>query len=697
MTDKPEGNLEGGSTHYRPDIQGLRTVAVTAVAFFHLWPTSLPGGFVGVDVFFVISGFLITGHLLREVRATNTVDLFGFWGRRIRRLLPASFLVLAVTTVATYLLVPRDLWSGYFKQIRASALYYQNWQLASDAVDYMAIDAKPTAVQHFWSLSVEEQFYLVWPLLIIACVAIASRVFRAHSPEKVLVPTLGFVALASLGYSAIATAIDQSWAYFASFTRVWELAAGGLVALAYGRWLERVRGSVLSAVLSWMGLAMILISTLHFNGQTAFPGLFALVPVVGTVLLLLFGETTIRFSPRPLLEWRPVVWIGGISYAVYLWHWGPIVILPLVTGEPLTELQKVAIVGFTLLAAALSTKYFETPLRRSALLATSRNAVVFAIVGGLAFTVVTAMTEKYLSDVRATSEQATSHEVLAPCVGPGALDPRNRCGDPMGAGDYVVKPETVALQNQSIEFGDCQQDAKGTEPITCSLGTQRDPTKRLIITGDSHATQWLQLFDQVGKEEGWSVATYTKSGCPLTLTRRTVTTEQNLVKASACDAWVDATLQRIVDSDADTVVITSYQSRYGWIERSKGPWYPNPVDGFAAVMEKIADSGKRVVVIKAIPRTNDLSVPGCLIEKGRDARECGSPRSEALPRDVMEQAARQLDRPDVVVANLDNQFCDTKWCYPVVGNMVVYRDSSHLSTQYAMALGRWLIPQVDPK
>jgi peptidoglycan/LPS O-acetylase OafA/YrhL len=222
---------------FHPEIQGLRAVAVLLVVLFHLWPNALSGGFVGVDVFFVISGYLITAHLYREVAATGTVSLRRFWARRIRRLLPASLLVLAISGLATVLFLPATVWTQTARQIGASALYVQNWALAADSVDYMAKDDVPTLAQHYWSLSVEEQFYAFWPILIVGLVAwggrFASR--RAAANRAVLIVGLGAVGLISLASSVVATADSQSTAYFATPTRVWEFVAGALVTLVVVR------------------------------------------------------------------------------------------------------------------------------------------------------------------------------------------------------------------------------------------------------------------------------------------------------------------------------------------------------------------------------------------------------------------------------------------------------------------------------
>lgn len=675
--------------HFRDDIQGLRTLAVAVVVLFHLWPNRMSGGYVGVDVFFVISGFLITGHLLREATLTGTVNLTRFWARRIARLLPASFLVLALVLIATFLVVPQGLWPNYFAQIRASALYFQNWELAWSSVDYMAIGSDPTAVQHYWSLSVEEQFYLVWPTLLVLALYFSRRK-RGHtrSSRALLVLLIAVFAL-SFAFSIVETQQRQSWAYFASFTRVWEFAVGGIVALAIPAlsrgWLHSIGG----ALAGWVGIGLIVWAAFSYSSQTLFPGYAAAAPVVGAALLLLFGNSPNRISPRTFLSLRPAVWVGNISYSVYLWHYPLIVLVPVVTLRDLSTADKAMIIAVTLLAAQLSTRYLENPLRNGALRARPA-AFTFAIVGGAIFLGATAAGYALLQrDIQVNQERA-AELVQKGCVGPAALDPARDCGEPMGPGDYVLEPEIVMANNEDVPYKQCQQGITAAEVLDCHIGVDEDGSKRkVILAGDSHATHWAPSIAAYAEKNGWSVEGYFKASCPISKSRRVLEAEQTSEAQDSCEAWTEEVLARITQSDADTVVLTSYQSAYDWGGDRVGD-YADPVQGFAALFEQIADSGKQVVVIKAVPRTQGAPVPGCLMTHGRDVQACGLSRAEALPDDKMALAVKELNRDDVQLIDLDDQFCDAEWCYPVVGDVVVYRDYSHLTPEYAELLAPWV-------
>ncbi|MDO9354042.1 MAG: acyltransferase, partial [Solirubrobacteraceae bacterium] len=305
----------------RAEIQALRALAVGVVILGHSWPQAFSGGFVGVDVFFVISGFLITGHLVREVQRSDRISLIGFWARRVRRILPAAMLVLAVVIVATLAVVPESRWDTFLHEMRASGLYVQNWQLAGSATDYFAAaEGTQSPVQHYWSLSVEEQFYLVWPLLLGG----AALFLRGPYRRPGLVMLMGGVAAVSLAYSIAETSSDPAAAYFVTPTRVWEFALGGLLSLlpvAAGH--ERRR-----AVVSWVGLLAIAVAVARYDDATAFPGYAALLPVLGTVAVVWAGLPRAPWSPSRLMAARPVQVVGGVSYSLYLWHWPLLILLP---------------------------------------------------------------------------------------------------------------------------------------------------------------------------------------------------------------------------------------------------------------------------------------------------------------------------------------------------------------------------------
>jgi peptidoglycan/LPS O-acetylase OafA/YrhL len=360
------------SDGFRPDVQALRALAIGLVVLNHLWPNQFPGGYVGVDVFFVISGFLISSHLIREVDGTGRIQLARFYARRVRRLLPAAFLVLVFAVIGAYLVVPRPQWNGYASEVMASALYWQNWLLATDPAGH----AQFTAVTSYWSLSVEEQFYLCWPLLLLALFAIKSRRARFVG--------MATVGAASLVLSIYLTHVAQHFAYLATPVRVWEFAIGALIALGAKFALPAVAANLASLA----GVVAVVGSALLLGPHSEFPGAVALIPAVGTGLIIAAGTRPIRQWHNPVSSSAPVQLLGDISYSLYLWHW-PLIVLAMfafpgaVVAGTLTVPLRLAILAISLVLAYLSKRLVEDPMRSWRRLAGSVRLTFTGMVVGM--------------------------------------------------------------------------------------------------------------------------------------------------------------------------------------------------------------------------------------------------------------------------------------------------------------------------
>lgn len=347
-------------TTVRPEVQALRAVAVGAVVLHHGWPAVAPAGYMGVDVFFVVSGFLITGLLLRDVARTGRMRLGDFYLRRARRILPAALVVLLAVVLATVCLAPPRLWGVWLREVVASGLYFQNWLLLADSQNPALADLDSSPVQHFWSLSVEEQFYLVWPLLLLLGLWLATR--RGVNRVVVLAVVLGVVTAASFVLEVMATAADHNVAYFSTLTRAWEFGVGGILALVAGTPLAARHA--LRAGVSWAGLALIVVPILTFRVTEAFPGVVVLAPVLGTLAVIWAGMPEVAWSPARLAGLRPVQWLGDISYSLYLWHWPIFMFVPYVTGMPSPAWLMALLVAASITVAGLSKRFVEDPLRR---------------------------------------------------------------------------------------------------------------------------------------------------------------------------------------------------------------------------------------------------------------------------------------------------------------------------------------------
>lgn len=698
LSEQPisRGSAKSPKASFRTDIQGLRTIAVMAVVLYHLWPQRLTGGFVGVDVFFVISGYLITGHMFRELSRPNDFSLVKFWARRIRRLLPAAFLVLLVSLAAVFFFVPQTLWASSAKQIGASALYLQNWVLASDAVDYSALNADATVAQHYWSLSIEEQFYIMWPLILILTLWITTRTFRLFSatpPPKrsVLMFGLSVIGVGSLIFSIYETAINPSAAYFVTGTRIWEFAVGGLVALVF---LDRQLENTAATVISWLGLLGIASSAILYSGSTAFPGYTALMPVLGTAAILSCSGKSGVLSPAWLLSRRPMTFLGDISYAIYLWHWPLIVVAPFLLHVPLSAPIKLAILTVTVLLSWLTKLLVEDPARLGAALKLNLAAYSFAVVGmalvvGLSFGLVNLTNQK-------TSDSITSQS--STCFGPNALNPNNACSSVIGDEPPIPSAVLVSKQNKEPLYPGCQSGGAGTEPSPCQMGVPVERAKKTVaLVGDSHATAWFPAVDAIAAKNQWHVITYAKASCPVTDALRVLDNEKTDEDQQACYEWGQRVRDLLLADDSiDTIFTAAYSSAYTY-KNPAGTQLANPaVDGFISMWSSWQSAGKKVVIFDDVPRTNGQYVPTCLESNPSEPLKCGAPISQALP-DTMNitKAAEQMSAKGITRIKLRDYFCDATLCYPLVGSVIVYRDYSHVSADYSRALAPFIEAQLD--
>jgi peptidoglycan/LPS O-acetylase OafA/YrhL len=683
---------------YQPEVQGIRALAVGLVLTYHFWPASLTGGFVGVDIFFVVSGFLISSHMYREASSTGSVKIGRFWARRVRRLLPISLLVLLVSLLASLALLPRTAWTTTFRQIAASALYTQNWILAGDAVDYSAADNAATLVQHYWSLSVEEQFYLIWPIIFVVAIAIplatGRRLHVSALARRGYVAILGSLAtlfVVSLAYSVLATNADSARSYFVTPTRVWEFAAGSLVALLYlGRQVVGPR----ITVLAWAGLAMIVLSSLWFSGLTPFPGWVALFPVLGTCILLAAPGGRSVFAPRWWLSRKPLTFLGDISYGIYLWHWPLIVLARQVLGSEPGSVGKVVIIAATVALATASKRYVEDPCRNGRFFATTRRAMVFAVAGTTVIAVSAFSLTPRIDVVHnaAVIRQVVARQVENPCFGPAALVAGRKCASAITGARPSPGIEAVAAEGADPAYPGCQSPLTGSEVVSCGLGAdERSAVRTVAIVGDSHASQWFTALDRLGKTRNWHVKTFTKGACPVTFAVRDYGSKA-AASGAECMAYSHDVVDRIVkDGSISVVFATSRAFAYGFSSHGSTRLVA-AVDGFVEVWRAWLDAGKKVVVLGEVPNPGGAqSVVDCLAKSPDHPSACSRPVAVAVSwKQILAKAAAKLKARGVRYMPMERYFCDRRVCYPIVGGLIVYRDTSHISHEYSTAMAPFI-------
>lgn len=659
---------------FRPDIQALRALAVMSVMLYHLWPNRLTGGFVGVDVFFVISGYLITSHLIRERAKTGRIALGRFWARRAARLLPASLLVLVLVGLATLAFVPNALWPQFFGDVTASALYVQNWHLLFDSVDYLAADNLASPVQHFWTLSAEEQFYVLLPLLMV----LSMWLFRKLPWRMVMLIAIAAATVASFVFSIVQVELAPSAAYFSTFTRAWEFGAGAL--LAFVPAVTRARPGT---VIAGLGVGMILLAVVLYTGQTPFPGVAALLPVMGTVLAIWGGMPSLL---APFGRLTPISMLGRVSYAVYLWHWPFIVIVPFATGVPLTTVHKLLIAAGSIALAWLSTRYVEDRVRTSPKLLAGRRPRTVAIWSAAGMACVLAVSLASTTALRA-SEQGTLEaqeqlvEEQPDCFGAQGIDPDLApCDNPeLDAAPLV--PALSEIEKDDANIPKCWAGPEVADLNMCTFGPE-DADTRIVAIGDSHNNAMLTAYEAAADELGWRIDVAGHAGCYWTDEDLDLATDG---QTEACAAWrgaVDEFVQSADDVDAYVVA-----SRGGETDADDAQ-----VAGMVSAWASRPDTTIPVLALFDNPFFGESPVTCVSEDPATAAERCAKPQSEVLLDDGKQRAVEQ--DPNAALLDLTPYYCADGTCPAVIGGVAVYRDAHHVTATYASTLGPYLAAEL---
>ena len=666
-------------SRFIPHVQGLRAIAVLAVVLYHFWPGRVTGGYVGVDIFFVISGFLITGHLMRELSATGSVRLGQFWARRARRLLPASLLVLlfcAIVAMSPYL-TPTSALPNEVQEILASTFYVENWFLALNSADYLNHSGDPTTVQHYWSLSLEEQFYVMWPLIMLLAAWIGVKFFRG-ARRRAVITALAIVTVVSFAFCVVFTITNPAPAYFVTFGRMWQFGVGALIALVP---LLRVRNAIGSFVLGWAGVLVLVYAIFTFDGQTPFPGYMAAIPTLGAAAVLAASNTERWWYPTRILAIRPAQFVGDISYSLYLWHWPLIIIAPSVPFWGLTIYHRVALLILCFVLAWLTKKFVEDPARSwKVLTARPARVTLWSSLGAMLIVAVVAATAWF---VNAPAYNAGVRDIQQlqedppPCFGAAAVLDAS-CAD-ADFGDTILPAPGFAGIDRPAD-AQCFVQLTDARPVSCTFGSDDPDAPRVALVGDSHAYQLLSTFQRIAEEEGWQLVTWFKGACPWNSTPLSTPG----AFGAACTQWREGVTAAMADADLDAVftaaIATTPYSSAGFDSS-----YDAAVAGYVDAWDEMLDQGVPVITVVDNP-VWETDPNKCL--RTRDAAECDGLRSDVLVADdPLRDAADQ--REDVTLLDFTDVFCGEELCAPVVGGANIYRDQDHLTVTFADTLAPW--------
>ena len=665
---------------HRRDIEGLRALAVIAVLLFHFGVPGTRGGYVGVDVFFVISGFLITSLLVDERVSTGRISLRDFYSRRIRRLLPISAVVLVATAISAVAWLEPTRLANLARDIGAASIFSVNFIFANRGTDYLASALPPSPIQHYWSLAVEEQFYMVWAVLI-AAVSIGARDMR----RRVGV-TMGVLIVVSFALSVAMSGSHPSWSFFGLHTRAWEMGLGALLAVFY---MEAQRISAQTrAVIGWAGVIAIAISVATFGDVARFPGWIAIIPVLGTVGVLLAGDDA-RGGPLVVLGIKPLQWIGARSYSLYMWHWPILIIGEAYVGDQFGTKAKCALLLITVGISALGFSYIENPIRRSRTLIAKPN-IVFALGAGLVLSglvtgvalarydpsISTGVVAQAPIDVPATTTPQTettlssSTDVIASTTTTVELTPAPismvNTGPLQAIIDAVatqvvpdnLEPSLLSAENDMpiIYKNNCHQYYDTTIKPNCIFGDVNGSVT-VALWGDSHAAQWFTALNSIAKERRWRLLALTQGGCPfIDVVPYNV---HDSVDFPHCSAWRKSVRKHMVKEGTDVVFLSEYYGNRDSVDREfiKAKVWKQKLP---ALFDSLRVDGIEPVMFGDTPDPAP-SVPEC----------------------ISQTAAVSFIEPR-------RWLCSNDFCPVVVGNILVYRDYHHLSNTVV----KWLTPTV---
>ncbi|WP_026860050.1 acyltransferase family protein [Jeotgalicoccus psychrophilus] len=633
---------------FRPEIEGLRAVAALLVAVYHIWMMRVSGG---VDVFFVVSGFLITTSLLSRYARDGYINFFSFIFGLLKRLLPNALLVLTVVLIASYFIMPEYRHAGIIKEIFASIFYFENWQLAISGTDYLNQGNEKSPVQHFWAMSIQGQFYVIW-FLVISLAILIHKKFKIEFKKSFLGLLLILIAISFI-FSVYLTGINQPLAYFDTRTRVWEFGLGGLLLLI----IYRIKlPKFLSTIMGWSGLVILLSTGMLLDVENSFPGYIALLPVMAAVFILVAGENTSKLGVEKFLGSKFMVWLGGLSYGLYLWHW-PLLSFYYVIFDTtdVSILHGILIIFISLVLSYLANRFLEKPINQLI----GKNNFTFKkflpIILQLGIVIILLGVWFIGSELKSSQQE----NLAGNSEHPGVL-----------AEEISFSPEGTepipALENAKDDRADayadgCQISPGDSEVKICEYGNTDDYDYTIALVGGSKSTHWLPSLQELG--DNYRILNVTKSGCRFSL-------DNNESIADDCYEWNTKVVDELAEYNPDVVVALADVAR---------PAYEEVPEGFIEQFEKLNNYDIPILAIRDTPYFAK-DVVECL-SQDNGINECSIEKSKTIsPTPAWEKLSNPPE--NVMYVDYTDYICDEEKCPPVVGNIVAYLDKSHMTATF---------------
>jgi peptidoglycan/LPS O-acetylase OafA/YrhL len=635
---------------FRPDIEVLRAVAVVSVVIAH---SGLPlkGGFVGVDIFFVISGFLITQLLFNELKKNNTISLKSFYARRILRIFPMSILVLLLTLLASFFWLSPLQFLNYLYDALFASISGLNYRLAATGTSYFNSTNLPTPFQHFWSLCVEEQFYIIWPAVILA-------ISRFVTDRKVFKTTINSVLILIIGVSLFLsykiTGESQSWAYFGLHTRAWQLAIGALVAVNIGLFANIK--NVWATIGSWLGFGLLILSLTLINDLTPYPSLWAILPTIGTAILIISGVNYTNFSFESVFSNSVTRWIGGISYSWYLVHWPIFIIFFYNFGDSIQKIDRILLIIGSLFVAFWCNIFIENPIRfnhslknnitKTYKLGATLVLIPVVICSSIIFTKNHNTEIKKIESAKAQSQiiQKIQESLILSKLPENVTPTLELAGNDFAFRScFLEPPDQFVENNPNCIFGD------------------KNSNKIMVLTGDSHAHQWLGAFDEIATKHNYKLLNFTKSSCSM---------EDGVGGYQGCYDYRKIMQDKIAELKPDMVITTGLN-------------YKDSVESkYYEFLSKLKSKSKNVIRLVDTPLPTTF-IPDCLSKNKDKIGGCNFAKEQGIRNPEI------IKMENKVAADLGVQTVDPidllcgELCPAVVNNIIVYMDQSHITNAYA--------------
>jgi peptidoglycan/LPS O-acetylase OafA/YrhL len=692
---------------FRPDIEGLRGFTLLAILGFHAEVPGVGGGFVGPDVFFIISGFVITGQLWREVSTTGTVKLRPFYGARARRLLPVSAAIGVVIVIASAILLPPLQARPAVGDGIACALYVGNYWFIVRGVNYFATHVPPSPFQHYWTLGVEEQFYLLWPPMIIGLAWVIRRRARRRSNTPATITRrpylvlLTVITVVSFALSLVATYVVPAAAYFSLPTRAWDLSIGGLVALTAHHWRRLPPRA--AAITGWAGLALLLVACNQLTAATRYPGTAAVLPMLGTVLVLGAGCALPSLGCGRVLAWSPMRAIGRLSYSWYLWHWPFLVLAPAVLGHPLGLPGRLAMVLLSGGAGMLTLRLLENPLRYAPRL--RRSPLGSIAVGGIATAMAACVGVAVLEQIPSSVGHGARLSPMIITATPRAAGEGNEAYDTeirqLFAQVQAALKASVGLkavpsnltppladtpaEKNALWFNGCLRTPFQSGQPECVMG-DASSTKTVALIGDSMSAMMIPAFQQVAEQRRWRLEPMGKGACSVIESPVSGLLRRAVEYVGHCEQWRTEIMTRMQAEHPRLVVVSMWRG-YGGSESLSGlrSYDPAWLDGLTRLVRDLRGTGAKVLVLGPIPDPHFL-VPLCLSGNLDDVTACEIRKATSVNASGIAAESAATAAGGGQYNDLTDLFCTTDLCPVIVGNTLAYMDETHTTLEYSRQL-----------